>query len=159
MYKGICILGAYTTRTVRTTIRQQPTQPTFRGRPACRCHGEGTLDGCRSRSNPQTARTTGNRVRGFARNGSVTDWTHAFDAAEAAIVARVLLWLALVETDGSAEEAQLHALAELAEWGLVTHETLQDVGQLTRAGLHGSSVEYFDYLESLQDNESQPLPP
>jgi hypothetical protein len=85
---------------------------------------------------------------------SVTDWTQAFDGSEAAIVARVLLWLALAETDGTAKEAQLHALAELAEWDLVPRDALQDVDQLTRAELHGSSIEHFDYLKSLQSNES-----
>jgi len=92
-------------------------------------------------------------ARGIAAD-SVTDWTKAYDSSEAAIVARVLMWLALVESDDSAKEAQLHALAELAEWDLVPNEVLRDVDQLTRTGLRGSSVEYFDYLKSLQSNKS-----
>jgi hypothetical protein len=84
---------------------------------------------------------------------SVTDWTQAFDGSEAAVVARVLLWLALVESDDTAKEAELHALAELAEWDLVPHDVLRDVDQLTYADLRGSSIEYFDYLKSLQSNE------
>ena len=84
---------------------------------------------------------------------SVTDWTKSYDSPEAAIVARVLIWLALVESDDSAKEAQLHALAELAEWDLVPNDALQDIDQLARTRLHGSSVEYFDYLKSLQSNK------
>jgi hypothetical protein len=86
-------------------------------------------------------------ARGSAAD-SVTDWTRAFDGPEAATVSRVLLWLALVETDGTAQEAQLHALAELAEYDLVPAAVLDDVEQLPPAKLHGSSIEHFDYLRS-----------
>jgi hypothetical protein len=91
--------------------------------------------------------------RGTAAD-SVTDWTQAFDGTEAAIISRVLLWLALVETDDTAREAQLHALAELAELGVVPDDVLRDVEQLSRAELHGSSIEHFDYLRSLRTDES-----
>lgn len=87
-------------------------------------------------------------IRGLAAD-SVTDWEKSFDPREAAIVSRVLVWLATVETDDAAREAQLHALAELAEYGLVPADVLADVGQLSRDALRGSSVEYFDYLQSL----------
>jgi hypothetical protein len=93
-------------------------------------------------------------ARGKAAD-SVTDWLRAFESSEAAIVSRVLLWLASVETDDSAREAQLHALAELAEYGLVPPaEVLAEIGQLSRAELHGSSIEHFDYLRSLRTTES-----
>ena len=85
---------------------------------------------------------------------SVTDRTLRLDGVEAAVISRVLLWLALVETDDVAREAQLHALAELAEYGLVPTEILDDVGQLSRAELHGSSIEHFDYLRSLSVTET-----
>lgn len=80
---------------------------------------------------------------------SVTDWMKSFERREAAIVSRLLVWLATVESDDTAREAQLHALAELAECGLVPADALVDVGQLSRDELHGSSVEHFDYLQSL----------
>jgi hypothetical protein len=83
-----------------------------------------------------------------------TDWTQAFDDTQAAIISRVLLWLALVETDDTAREAQLHALAELAEFARVPAEVLRDVRQLSRAELHGSSIEHFDYLRSFGTDES-----
>jgi hypothetical protein len=92
-------------------------------------------------------------TRGTAAD-SVTDWTRALDSTEAVIISRVLLWLALVESDDTAKEAQLHALAELAEFGLVPADVLADVGQLPATGLHGSSVEHFDYLRSLQTGET-----
>jgi hypothetical protein len=91
--------------------------------------------------------------RGTAAD-TVSDWTRTFDGTEAAIISRVLLWLALVETDDTAREAQLHALAELAEFDLAPDEVLRDVGQLSRAELHGSSIEHFDYLRSLRTDES-----
>lgn len=80
---------------------------------------------------------------------SVTDRIQAFDDVEAVVISRVLLWLALVETDDAAREAELNALAELAAYGLVTAEILNDIGQLSRAELRGSSIEHFDYLRSL----------
>jgi hypothetical protein len=81
---------------------------------------------------------------------SATDWIRSFDPREAAIISRVLVWLASVETDESARESQLHALAELAEHDLVPADVLSEVGQLSRTELHGSSVEHFDYLQSLR---------
>jgi hypothetical protein len=88
-------------------------------------------------------------VRGQAAD-SVTDWTKSFERHDAAIVSRMLVWLATVESDDAAREAQLHALAELAEYDLVPSDVLVDVGQLTRDELHGSAVEHFDYLRSLR---------
>lgn len=85
---------------------------------------------------------------------SVTDLIHSFDKSEAAILSRVLLWLALEEPGVAAREAQLHALAELAEWGLVPAEVLRDVGELAHRDLSGSSVEHFEYLESLRTGEA-----
>ena len=80
---------------------------------------------------------------------SVTDWVRSFEHREAAIVSRVLVWLATVETDDTAREAQLHALAELAEYGLLPADVLADTGQLSHAELRGSSIEHLDYLQSL----------
>ena len=87
-----------------------------------------------------------------------SDWITSFDVQEAAVVSRVLVWLALEETDDAALEAQLHALAELAEWDLVPNDVLRDLGQLSHADLHGSSVEHFKYLMSLQTDESRRTP-
>lgn len=92
-------------------------------------------------------------ARGVAAD-SVTDWTRSYDGTEAAIISRVLLWLALAETDDTAREAQLNALADLAAHDLVPAEVLGDVAQLPSAGLHGSSIEHFDYLRSLHTGET-----
>lgn len=81
---------------------------------------------------------------------SVTGWTQSFDKSEAAVLSRVLLWLALAESDDAARESQLHALAELAEWDLVPADVLRDVSRLAHGGLSGSSIEHFEYLESLR---------
>ena len=81
---------------------------------------------------------------------TVADWTRSFGPREAAIVSRVLIWLASVETEDSAQEAQLHALAELAEHDLVPADVFSEVGQLSRIELRGSSIEHFDYLQSLR---------
>jgi hypothetical protein len=89
------------------------------------------------------------RDRGTAAD-SVTDWTQSFDESEASVISRVLLWLSIAESDEGAKEAQLHALAELAEWELVPVEVLRDVGQLAGTGLSGSSIEHFEYLDSLR---------
>jgi hypothetical protein len=89
-------------------------------------------------------------ARGYAAD-SVTDRLRSFDSQEAAIIARVLLWLASVETDDSAKEAQLHALAELAERDLVPKDVLTELGLLSPDELRGSPKEYFDYLLSLRD--------
>jgi hypothetical protein len=84
----------------------------------------------------------------------VTDWIRSYDIGEAAIISRVLLWLAGAETEESAREAQLHALSELAEYDLVPADVLSDVGQVSRAKLRGSSVEHLDYLQSLRPTEN-----
>lgn len=88
-------------------------------------------------------------VRSVAADG-VTDWPSSFDKSEAAVISRVLLWLALEEPADEAREAQLHALAELAEWGLVPAEVLRDIAELADRGLSGSSLEHFEYLQSLR---------
>jgi hypothetical protein len=80
---------------------------------------------------------------------SVTDWLRSFDIPEAAVISQVLQWLASVETDDAAREAQLHALAELAEHDLVPASVLAEAGKMSRAVLHGSAVEHYDYLRSL----------
>jgi hypothetical protein len=79
-------------------------------------------------------------ARGSAADG-VTDWLRSFDSQEAAIIAGVLLWLASVETDDSAREAQPHALAELAGWDLVPKDVLTELGLLSPGELRGSSKE------------------
>jgi hypothetical protein len=85
---------------------------------------------------------------------SVTDWVRTFDSDEAAVISRILLWLALIETDDVAREAQLHALAEMAEDGKVLPGVLRDVDKLAGTDLRGSSVEHFNYLQSLRADDS-----
>lgn len=60
----------------------------------------------------------------------VTDWIRSYDIGEAAIISGVLLWLASAETEDSAREAQLHALAELAGYDLVPADVLSEAGQV-----------------------------
>ena len=79
---------------------------------------------------------------------AVTDWVRSYDLREAAIISKLLIWLASAETDDSAKEAQLNALAELATHNLVPSDVLAEVGRLSRAELRGSSIEHFDYLQS-----------
>jgi hypothetical protein len=53
-----------------------------------------------------------------------------------------------------AETPRLHALAELAEFGLVPREVLADLEQLPATGLRGSSIERLKYLPSVQAGQT-----
>jgi hypothetical protein len=79
----------------------------------------------------------------------VVDWIRTFDDGQAAIVAQVLAWLVSVETNEASIEAQLHALAELAEHDRLPPAVLAQVRELSAADLRGSSVEHYEYLRSL----------
>lgn len=78
-------------------------------------------------------------VRSMAAD-RVTDWIQSFDKSEAAVLSRVLLWLALEESDDKAREAQIHALAKLAERELVPADVLRDASKL-RVNRSGTGVQ------------------
>jgi DNA-binding transcriptional ArsR family regulator len=62
------------------------------------------------------------------------------------VLAGVLALVRLREADPEAQEAELHALAELYEWGLVPTTILEILARLDRSYLNPSQVEYLDYL-------------
>ena len=74
--------------------------------------------------------------------------------ADAATLAHALVSLRLVETDDccaeagpiSASRAQLHALAEMAEWHRLPTEAVDRLRCLGDRGVVGSQVEYIDFL-------------
>ena len=76
----------------------------------------------------------------------MTDLRTAMSPAELHALASVLAALAVWEPDGSAREAQLHALAEVHEWDATTPDALDLVRRVDRTTLAGSEVEYVGYL-------------
>lgn len=62
------------------------------------------------------------------------------------VVAGVLVTSRLVEHDHDAQEAQLHALAELHEWGLVTKEARELLCRIDLRSVDARQVEYLGYL-------------
>jgi hypothetical protein len=86
--------------------------------------------------------------RGLAAD-SVIDWLNSFDDHEMAVVSQVLAWLAIIESDADAREAQLHAIAQVAERGQLPLAVLTQVRGISRGSLRGSSVEHYDYLSSM----------
>jgi hypothetical protein len=62
------------------------------------------------------------------------------------VLAGVLALVRLTEGDPEAQEAELHALAELCEWGLVPTTILEVLARLDRRCLDASQIEYLDYL-------------
>ena len=62
------------------------------------------------------------------------------------VLAGVLALVRLREADLEAQEAELHALAELHEWGLVATTTLEVLARLDLSSLDASQVEYLEYL-------------
>jgi uncharacterized tellurite resistance protein B-like protein len=62
------------------------------------------------------------------------------------VLAGVLALVRLREADQEAQEAELHALAELHEWGLVPTTILEVLARLDPISLDASQREYWDYL-------------
>jgi hypothetical protein len=60
--------------------------------------------------------------------------------------AGVLALARLVESDRTAQEAELDALAELNEWGLVSALTLKLLARLDQTTLDSSQLEFLGYL-------------
>lgn len=85
---------------------------------------------------------------------SVLDWMSSYSADEGAQVGRTLIELARDETAPRALEALLHALAELAENGLLGPEEISAGAELSSNG-DPSVDEYLEYLHEL----ASPPPP
>lgn len=83
----------------------------------------------------------------WASAGAVTDLRTDMSAAESRVIATVLAGVAVWETDGVAREAELHALAELHEWGTTTGDAAHLLRRLDRSTLAGSEVEYVACLD------------
>lgn len=80
---------------------------------------------------------------------ALTDYLDALSSQEGQVFAQVILWMVTYEADAEALEAELHALAELAEAGLIDREALGQLHSVQRSRLMGSSLEHFDYLIGL----------
>lgn len=80
---------------------------------------------------------------------ALTDYLDALSSQEAQVFAQVILWMVTYEANAEALEAELHALAELAEAGLIDREALGQLHSVQRSRLMGSSLEHFDYLIGL----------
>lgn len=76
----------------------------------------------------------------------VPDVLRDLSPLEAVTLAHALVVLRLTEQDATCAEAQLHALAELAEWHPVPAEALAPLRYLDTGTVLGSQVEYLDYL-------------
>ncbi len=83
----------------------------------------------------------------WANAGFVTDLRADISAAESRMIATILAGIAVWETDGVAREAELHALAELHEWGTTTADAAHLLRRLDRSTLTGSEIEYVAYLD------------
>ena len=80
---------------------------------------------------------------------SVNDWLGAFDDMEVRVVSQILVWLVREERHGGAREAELHALAEMGEAGLLHPLLLAQLREASLEGLTGSMLEDYEYLASL----------
>jgi hypothetical protein len=77
---------------------------------------------------------------------SVTDIHRGMSDAELRGIGSLLAALAVWESDAGAREAQLHALAELHEWGQTAPDAIELVSRIDRTTLAGSEVEYVACL-------------
>ena len=77
---------------------------------------------------------------------SVTDIHYGMGDAEVRGIGSLLAALTVWESDPSAREAQLHALAELHECGQATPDVIDLVSRIDRTTLVGSEIEYVTYL-------------
>lgn len=78
--------------------------------------------------------------------GTVTDWLHTFDEAQVHLLASLLSIAAVGEDHNNCREAQLHALYELLDTGLVVSEDVTSVRRLDVAQLMPSELEYVSYM-------------
>ena len=76
----------------------------------------------------------------------VTDIHRALDEADVDVVAGVLVVARLAEPVQRCQEAQLHALAELAEWHDLRPELVSRLSRIARPVADPSQEEYLDGL-------------
>lgn len=80
------------------------------------------------------------------RADEVTDIIRDLSSADAAALAYLLGAVRISEFDVAAQEAQLHALAELSEWHELPAGALALLSHVPRETLSGSQSEYVDDL-------------
>ncbi|MEV0285588.1 hypothetical protein AB0H36_15865 [Kribbella sp. NPDC050820] len=76
----------------------------------------------------------------------VTDVIRALDSGHMAVLAHLLAAIRVGETDPVAREAQLHALAELAEWHELPAEVFARTSDIPQDTVSASETEYLAYL-------------
>lgn len=77
---------------------------------------------------------------------AATDLIHEYSDAETHSLTFTLACCCEVERDPNAQEAQLHALAEFAEYNYLPQYALLRVLRMDATQLTGSAREHFDYL-------------
>lgn len=77
---------------------------------------------------------------------AVTDVVRGLEADDAALLAYLLISVRIAETDHIAREAQLHGLAEVAEWHGLPAAVLTLIGNVPQDTVAGSEIEYMEYL-------------
>lgn len=76
----------------------------------------------------------------------VTDVLRGLDSGQVHLLARGLAAARIDEMDPVAQEAQLHALSELAEWHELPSDVFARVAEIPEETVTGSQVEYRSYL-------------
>jgi hypothetical protein len=88
-------------------------------------------------------------VRARSADG-VTDVSNKLEATDVAVLAYLLIAVRIGELDTVAQEAQLHALAELAECHPIPPDVLTSIDRVPPDTVTGSQTEYVEYLGSLE---------
>lgn len=94
--------------------------------------------------------------RGLAAD-SVVDLVQGTDQATGAVLSRALEAVLMIEDSDEALEAQMHALAEMAEWDLVPHDVIVRVTS-SRAWDQPWAGEYVEYLLSVAKQQERRTP-
>lgn len=92
-----------------------------------------------------TSDTTSDRVEAC---GVISDIFRELSDHEATVLASVLAWATLQESDSECREAELYCLSTLVEWELAPPYAYESVASIQVATLRGSEVEYFEHLLS-----------
>lgn len=97
-------------------------------------------------------------VRGLVAEGpavrarsadKVTDIVQDLTGDDVALLAHLLIAARIGEGDALAQEAQLHALSELAEWHELPLGALARLSEVPKETVTGSEVEYMEHLRGL----------
>lgn len=84
---------------------------------------------------------------------AATDLIQEYSDAETLSLTFILACCCEVESDPDAQEAQLHALAEFAEYYLLPQFVLRRILGMEATELIGSAREHFDYLVEVANVE------